>query len=90
MGVSSYWYHPQAEDLASFLENNIVRELKRKSYGVYWDNLALTRPTIAPSILLELGFLSNPEEFEWITNQQEQRKLARSIAHAIKEWFEQN
>lgn len=90
MGVSSYWYHPQAEDLASFLENNIVRELKRKSYGVYWDNLALTRPTIAPSILLELGFLSNPEEFEWITNQQEQRKLARSIAHAIQDWFEQN
>ncbi len=90
MGVSSYWYHPQAEDIASFLENTIVHELKRSSYGVYWDNLALTRPTITPSILLELGFMINPEEFEWITNQDEQQKLAHIIAHGIQEWFEQN
>jgi len=90
MGVSSYWYHTQAEDLASFLENYIVHQLKRNSYGVYWDNLALTRPTIAPSILLELGFMINPEEFEWILDQGEQRKLAHTIAHGIQEWFEQD
>ncbi len=89
-GVSSYWYHPQAHDLAAFLENYITRQLKRTSYGVYWDNLALTRPTIAPSILLELAFIINPEEFEWITNLDQQRKLARTIAHGIQEWFDQD
>ena len=90
MGVSSYWYHPQAQDLAAFLENYIVRQLNRNSYGVFWDNLALTRPTIAPSILLEFGFMINPEEFEWITNPNEQRKLAQTIARGLQEWFEQD
>jgi N-acetylmuramoyl-L-alanine amidase len=37
--------------------------------------------------LLELGFMSNPNEFEWVTNSQEQKKLARVIADGIVEWF---
>ena len=47
----------------------------------------MTRPHTAPSILLELGFMINPEEFEWITNEQEQKKLAKTLAEGIKEWF---
>jgi N-acetylmuramoyl-L-alanine amidase len=29
----------------------------------------------------------NPEEFEWITNPQEQEKLAQTLADGIVEWF---
>jgi len=32
---------------------------------VFWNNLALTRPSVAPAVLLELGFMINPVEFEW-------------------------
>lgn len=88
-GISAFWYHPQAHDLAVFLQNYLVENLKRPDAGVFWNNLALTRPQIAPSVLLELGFLINPEEFEWITNSQEQKKLARTLAEGISEWFSQ-
>ena len=30
----------------------------------------------------------NPWEFEWITNTQEQQKLASAIADGIVEWFQ--
>ena len=86
-GMGAFWYNAQAHSLAAFLHNYIVSKLGRPSYGVFWDNLALTRPTTAPAVLLELGFMSNPVEFEWVTNPQEQPKLAEAIADGITEWF---
>jgi N-acetylmuramoyl-L-alanine amidase len=86
-GISTFWYNNQAHAPAMFLHNYLVTKLNRPDYGTYWNNLALTRPHTAPSILLELGFMINPEEFEWITNAQEQQKLAKAIAQGIQAWF---
>lgn len=86
-GIAAFWYNAQAHSLALFMHNYLVKNLARPSYGVYWNNLALTRPTAAPSVLLELGFMINPTEFEWITSSQEQQKLARAISDGIIEWF---
>ena len=86
-GISTFWYHPQAHEPTTFLHNYLVEKLNRADAGVFWNNLALTRPHTAPSILLELGYMINPEEFEWITNSIEQKKLAKAIAQGIKEWF---
>jgi len=85
-GISVFWYNPQAHNLGVFLHEYLVKKLNRPSYGVFWNNLALTRPTVAPSLLLELGFMINPEEFEWIVNPQEQQKLAKTLADGIVEW----
>lgn len=85
-GVGMFWYQGQAHSLALFLHNYLVEKLGRPSYGVFWNNLALTRPAVAPSVLLELGFMINPVEFEWIVNPEEQRKLAAAIADGIVEW----
>jgi N-acetylmuramoyl-L-alanine amidase len=69
-----------------FIHNYLVKDLNRSSYGVFWNNLALARPTVAPSVLLELGFMIHPEEFDWIINPLEQKKLAKSLAEAIAQW----
>jgi N-acetylmuramoyl-L-alanine amidase len=86
-GVGAFWFHPQAHSLAMFLHNYLVAKLNRPSYGVFWNNLAMTRPAVAPSVLMELGFMINPEEFEWIVNPTEQKKLAEAIAQGVTEWF---
>jgi N-acetylmuramoyl-L-alanine amidase len=86
-GVSTYWYHPQAQSLAEFLQKYLVHQLNRPSDGVIWNNLALTRPTVAPAVLIELGYMINPNEFEWIANPQAQEKLADTLATGIVEWF---
>jgi N-acetylmuramoyl-L-alanine amidase len=88
-GVGMFWYHAQAHDLSEFLHNYLVRELDRPSYGVYWNNLALTRPTVAPAVLLELGFMINPYEFEWITDPAAQAELATALADAVEEWLQE-
>ncbi|MBN3896804.1 MAG: N-acetylmuramoyl-L-alanine amidase [Nostoc sp. NOS(2021)] len=86
-GFGAFWYQPQAQNLAMFLHNYVVKKLGRPSYGVFWDNLALTRPTAAPSVLLELGFMSNPDEFEQVVNPEVQKKTANAIAQGITEWL---
>jgi N-acetylmuramoyl-L-alanine amidase len=86
-GVGMFWYHPQAHSLAVYLQNYLVTKLNRPTYGVFWNNLALTRPQIAPAILLELGFMTNPQEFEWITNPQSQQQLAQQIAEGVIAWI---
>ncbi|MEH1867213.1 MAG: N-acetylmuramoyl-L-alanine amidase [Nostoc sp.] len=86
-GFAAFWYQPQAHSLAMFLQTYVVKKLGKPSYGVFWDNLALTRPAAAPSVLLELGFMSNPDEFEQVVNPEEQKKMADAIAQGITEWF---
>ena len=86
-GISTFWYNTQAHAPAMFLHNYLVQELDRPDAGTFWNNLALTRPHTAPSILLELGFMINPQEFEWITDEQEQENLAKTLAAGIEEWF---
>jgi len=86
-GIGAFWYHPQAQDLAQFLHDGLVQRLDRPSYGVFWNNLALTRPSLAPAVLLELGFMINPEEFEWITNDQAQGELVQALADSLEAWL---
>ena len=86
-GFGTFWYHPQSHSLAVFLQNYVVKNLRKPSYGVFWNNLALTRPSAAPAVLLELGFMSSPDEFEEIVNPQAQKKMANILADGITKWF---
>jgi N-acetylmuramoyl-L-alanine amidase len=88
-GIGMFWYQTQAHDLAQFLHDYLVNELDRPSYGVFWNNLALTRPSVAPSVLLELGFMINPNEFEWIVDPASQQALAMTLADGISAWITQ-
>ena len=88
-GIGTFWYHAQSHDLAMFLYHHLVDTLNRPAYGIFWDNLALTRPTVAPTVLLELGFMINPTEFEWIVDPKAQQQLAVSLADGLETWFGQ-
>jgi len=88
-GIGAFWYHAQSHDLAVFLHHYLVDDLQRPDYGIFWNNLALTRPTVAPAVLMELGFMINPTEFEWVTDPKAQKQLAVSMADAIAAWFAQ-
>ena len=89
-GIGAFWYQPQSASLAHFLHHYLTHHLDRPSYGIFWNNLALTRPTLAPSVLLELGFMINPEEFEWIIDESAQAQLVSALADGIEAWFQQS
>lgn len=86
-GMAMFWYHPQSRSLADFMQGYLVKKLGRSNYGVYWNNLAVTRPAVAPAILLELGFMINPDEFDWVRDPKEQVRLADVLAEGLVDWF---
>jgi N-acetylmuramoyl-L-alanine amidase len=43
-----------------------------------------------PAILVELGFVTNPQESKRLTNRAYQKRLANGIANGIDAYFEKN
>jgi N-acetylmuramoyl-L-alanine amidase len=86
-GTSVYWYQMQSRSLAVALHRRLLSDLKRPDYGLYWDSLAVIRPSAAPAVLLELGFMTHPEEYALLQSGSYQERIARSIARALGDWL---
>jgi N-acetylmuramoyl-L-alanine amidase len=69
--------------LASLIQDNFTFNLNRKSRGVKQQPLWVLDAAVMPGVLIELGFLSNKEEGEFLNSDEGQTKMARQIAQAI-------
>ena len=58
------------------------------STGTKDHNLFVTRWTKMPSVLIELGFMSNPTEIKLLVNEDIQHKRAEALANSIKEFYQ--
>lgn len=86
-GFSVFYREDLAEPFAQTLFSSTLESLKRNSHGIYAKNFYVIRGTWTPSILIESGFVPNPNEFEWLTNENEQVNLAKSFSEAIVKYF---
>ena len=69
--------------IASLIQNNFTNKLKRNNRKVKQDNFQVLRETIMPSVLVELGFLTNKNEGKFLNSNNGQAKMANEIADAI-------
>lgn len=67
---------------ASLTQTNFS-ELKRHNRSVKQANFLVLRETAMPSVLIELGFLSNDAEGKFLNSERGQTKMANAIADAI-------
>ena len=86
-GFSVWYREPLAKDMVELLYNHVTGSLGRTLKGTHVRNFYVTRGTWTPSLLLETGFVPNPQEFEWLIDGEEQTRLAKSIAEAITAYF---
>lgn len=87
LGTSSYWYQPQSTKLARLIKNNLASASGFPDYGSRYQNLALCRPSQMPAVLVEVGFMINPEELVKLLNPEFQQKVADSIAGSIRQYI---
>ncbi|CAM1348790.1 N-acetylmuramoyl-L-alanine amidase family protein [Tenacibaculum crassostreae] len=73
--------------IAGLVQNNFVA-LKRNNRKVKQANFLVLRETVMPSVLVELGFLTNKNEGKFLNTRSGQIKMAEAIAKAIKKYFE--
>ncbi len=75
--------------VASEVQKNFKNNLKRKDRGVKQNNFVVLHQTYMPSILIELGFLSNKIEGRYLSSSKGQKQLANQIGRAINKYFDQ-
>ena len=88
-GTTGYYFTSTSENLAQTVNKYIARNLTLKSQGTKFQNFLVLRENKQPSILLELGYLNNPDDNKLIESTEYQENIAKSIASALKEYFQQ-
>lgn len=86
-------YLSQSIELASKIENSFSGILKRKSRGVKQAPLWVLDASYMPSVLIELGFLSNKAEGGYLNSAKGKNEMANAIAQAVldykKEYYQE-
>lgn len=70
-------------DLGNTILSHMVKNGIMRSRGLKTANFAVIRETVMPSVLIEVGFLSNPNERSNLLDPRYRMKLARGIAEGI-------
>lgn len=78
-------YMDQSITLASMIEDQYVMA-KRKSRGVKQGPFLVLWRTGMPSVLTEIGFISNPYEEEYMNSAKGQLEIATNILEAVKNY----
>jgi len=80
--------------LASLIQKEYGKNVKQiKDRSVQQAGFAVLRLTYMPSVLTEIGFLSNPKEEKFLNSSAAQKKIAKAITNAIvayKKYIDKN
>ncbi|OGI02048.1 MAG: hypothetical protein A2Y25_04110 [Candidatus Melainabacteria bacterium GWF2_37_15] len=83
-GTSTYYYHSQSLPMAKILHKALLEDVMFNDFGIFWDSLVVTRPQEFLSVLLETGFMINPDEYALLTKPEFQDKIAASIVRGLE------
>ena len=73
----------ESSDLAQTIQDGLIEVHPGPNRGVQQANFAVLRGSYMPAVLIEIGFGSNQSEATYLTDQANQRALARNIADSI-------
>ena len=72
--------------LASEIENQFKHRMKRKSRGVRQSKFLVLSRTNMPSVLVEVGYLTNKNEERYLKSEYGQLRVAASIYRGIRNY----
>lgn len=81
-----FTYGEYSEMMARLIQKHYVK-LGRANRGVRKQPLRVLYATDMPSVLTEIGFMSNPTELRYITSEKGQGEIANAIFGAVKEYI---
>jgi N-acetylmuramoyl-L-alanine amidase len=76
----------QSADIASKIQVEYVKKAGRIDKGVQRQSLLVLWRTVMPSILTEVGFLTNPEEEKFLGSEKGQKYMAAALFRAVRNY----
>ncbi len=75
-------------DLATVLQEQVARIHPGPDRGVRQAPFAVITNAMMPAVLFEMGFLSNPDEEQLLSDRAFQKEVAQAMARAVQAFFE--
>ena len=82
-------YQGQSIEAANTIQKSFVSNLNRKDRTVKQAGFLVLRETYMPSVLVEVGFLTNKKEGQYLNSKKGQQEMAATISKAILNYKDQ-
>ncbi|MDT3404995.1 N-acetylmuramoyl-L-alanine amidase family protein [Mucilaginibacter terrae] len=79
-------YRKQSIHLAKLINTEFTDTDNRNSLGVIEQGVQVLANTAMPSLLVETGFINNPEEEDYLNSEEGQNEIVNSIIRAVKKY----
>ena len=79
-------YKNASLEFAEHIQNQLVKRVGRKDRGVQQAGFLVLYKTAMPSVLVEIGFLSNPSEENFLSSEEGQTYIASALFRAFRDY----
>ncbi|KGX93518.1 cell wall hydrolase [Pontibacillus halophilus JSM 076056 = DSM 19796] len=86
-GIGTYYYNSHEKKLATDVQQGLIRSTGLRDRGIKYGNFYVMRENRQPSLLLELGFMSNKAEMRTIKTHNYHQKVANGIIQGLNQYF---
>lgn len=85
-GTETLYYHKNSNLLAKILQKHLVEATGFKDRGIKKEDLFVVKDTKMPAALIEVGYLTNPQDESQMWTEDFQIRVATSFVEGIKEY----
>lgn len=78
----------ESEPLASQVADEVSRRTRARNRGAIPSGYFVVRNTLVPSVLIEVGYLTNPREENLLRTAEYRNKIADGLARSIEDYFQ--
>ena len=89
-GLETHYYHEESKELAETIQKHLVKNIDSKDRGIIKSKFYVINHTDVPAVLVETGFLSNPDERAELVTEKRKDATAKAIAEGIIEYLKNN
>ncbi len=82
-GLETFYFTPYSRPLAASIQRQILRAYPSSNRGVKFARFHVLRNNRRPAVLVECGFVSNPNDLRYIRTPAARQRLAEAIARGI-------
>jgi len=86
-GIETHWYTPQSQVLAQKIQNSLISTTSNIDRGTVNSMFYVIHHTNIPSVLVEIGFISNDTERAELLTEDEQNLIAKAISDGVLQYL---
>ena len=86
-GIETHYYKDNSLVLAKNMHAAMLNNINSKDRGLFKSKFYVINHTTAPAVLLEVGFLSNPQERAQLITESRKNATAKAIVEGIDAYF---